>query len=187
MKRLFFSINPSEDIRNSVFNILKEKEELFPSGCVKWVKKENIHITLLFLGLLREENMEKISLAATEALEGVDTFTVNFHRVCYHPPKKVPHLIWMEGESCPELSSLREDLKSSLQETGLKFIPENSFLPHITLGRIKAWEFKRMEREEIPEVEEEVSLSFPVESISLMESVLKKSSPDYNILKSFSL
>jgi len=56
----------------------------------------------------------------------------------------------------------------------------------MTLGRIRQWQFKRIEKEEIPSLGE-INLKFRVNSIEVMESELKRSGPDYTILKSFPL
>ena len=62
-----------------------------------------------------------------------------------------------------------------------------AFSPHITLGRIKTWEWKNIEPEERPEVKEDIDLNFQVDSIEVMESQLKKSGAEYAILESFQL
>ncbi|PIX88575.1 MAG: hypothetical protein COZ30_00470, partial [Candidatus Nealsonbacteria bacterium CG_4_10_14_3_um_filter_36_16] len=56
---------------------------------------------------------------------------------------------------------------------------------HITLGRIKQWEFRQIEPEERPEVNEEINLTFEVNSIEVMESELKRGGSEYTILESF--
>ncbi len=63
-------------------------------------------------------------------------------------------------------------------------IEELNFSPHITLGRIRTWEFRRIEPEERPEVNEEINLNFEVNSIEVMESTLKRGGAEYTILES---
>jgi 2'-5' RNA ligase len=58
------------------------------------------------------------------------------------------------------------------------------YTPHITLGRIRVWEFRQIEPEERPDIEKEISLSFQVNSIEVMESQLKRGGSEYTILKS---
>ena len=186
MKRVFFSINPSDEDRDFIFRILSEKKDLFPLDVVRWVRKENIYITLLFIGLIKEDKMSNLFVAMKKAVEKIKSFTLVFDKICYHPQKGVPKLIWIKGEESSSISFLREELKKALVDEGLKFIEEDLLL-HITLGRIKTWELKKMRREEIPQIEEELSFSLQVDSVFLMESILKKGSPDYNILNSVSL
>ena len=63
-------------------------------------------------------------------------------------------------------------------------IAELNLVPHITLGRIKAWEWQRIEPEERPDVSREIDLGFEINSIEVMESQLKRAGPDYTILHS---
>ena len=56
-----------------------------------------------------------------------------------------------------------------------------------TLARIKQWVWKRIEPDERPDVERDLDLSFEVGSIDIMESKLKRSGPEYILLKSIKL
>lgn len=96
-------------------------------------------------------------------------------------------MIWVEGEKSEDLADLKQDLQEYLLEK-ISFKPEpKSFSPHITLARIKEWEFRKIDIEEIPEVDEEIELSIFVESIEIMESELKRGGPIYTILESHNL
>ena len=73
-----------------------------------------------------------------------------------------------------------------LQE--IRYRPEGrGFTPHITLARIREWEFRKIEPEERPEIEENIDLTFTVESIDVMESELKRGGPVYSIIESHNL
>ena len=97
-------------------------------------------------------------------------------------------MVWAIGRKSPELAKLKNDLEKSLFENVQAQDNDNyGFSPHITLGRLKTWQLKQMEKEEIPEINEEISLSFPVESIEVMESELKKQGPEYSVLQSIPL
>ena len=85
------------------------------------------------------------------------------------------------------LGKLQKDLEDSLLGR-VSFETENRpYTPHITLGRIRQWEFRAMEPEERPEIEEEINLSSEVKSIEVMESKLKPQGPDYFVLESLVL
>ncbi len=58
---------------------------------------------------------------------------------------------------------------------------------HITLARIQEWEWKKIEPEERPEVNENIDFIFTVESIEVMESVFKKGGSKYTIIESHNL
>ena len=97
---------------------------------------------------------------------------------------RVPKMVWAQGEKSDKLSDLREDLQECLLDR-IKFRPEEkNFSPHITLARIKEWEFRAIEPEERPEINEDIDLVFTAESIEVMESELKRGGPVYTILES---
>ena len=95
-------------------------------------------------------------------------------------------MVWAEGEKLEELGKLQNDLENSLLASSVKEVESKSrpYAPHITLGRIRTWEFRQIEPEERPEVNEEINLSFEVNSIEVMESQLKRGGAEYAVLES---
>ncbi len=182
--RIFIAINLPEDIRKK----LAGYQEKWPELPAKWTKKYNIHITLVFLGYVSTEELPGILESVKEVSARNNSFLINLVRVCYGPENKMPpRMIWAIGEKSEELGKLQNDLEDSLvDKTGIE--KENrGYIPHLTLARIKAWEFNRIEPEEIPQVDQDINLSFGVNSIEIMESQLKKGGPSYTILESISL
>lgn len=180
--RIFIAINLPEEIKKELGSFRLKWPEL----PVRWTKKENLHITLVFLGYVRDEELLEIFEAVKEAAAKNQPFFINLKEICYGPTnKKTPRMIWVKGEKSMALSKLQADLENALTGRIPQFEKENrAFSPHITLGRIKSWEFKRMEPEERPEIKEEISLGFEVNSIEIMESKLKPKGPDYFVLES---
>lgn len=157
--RIFIAINLPEDIKKTLVNY----QGKWPELPVRWTKKDNIHITLEFLGYLADDELLKVCQNTKELAAKHKPFSITLNKICYGPPKKIPpRMIWVVGEKIQELD----------------------FSPHITLGRIRTWEWKQIEPEERPEVDEEINLSFEVDSLEVMESILKKGGPEYTILES---
>ena len=185
MKRLFVAINLSDEIKNTLVEKQEELKLNFDTDPVKWVSKKNLHVTLSFLGSLKENKIDLI----TEKLKEIKIkpFTVDFFDLKYIPNRREAKLIWVEGKS-DELNNLQERVEeklSNLEE--INYTPEErEFIPHITLGRMKSFQFKKIPLEEVPLLEDEfVDLSAQVQSIELMESKLKKGGAEYTIIKSF--
>jgi len=185
MKRIFIAINLPENIKKE---LLSEQEKL-PELPIKWVKSDNLHITLIFLGNVNDQEILEIDKIVKEITARYQSFSVNLNRIYYGPPEKFPpRMVWAEGEKVNALAGIKQDLEKSLIDSGISFTPENrNFRPHITLGRIKTWEWKRIEPEERPEIDKEISLSFDVNSVEIMESELKRGGAEYTILETCSL
>jgi len=185
--RIFIAINLPENIKKELINFQSKWSEL----PVRWVKLENLHITLAFLGYLSDEELLEIIKITKEVAQRNNSFSINLNKICYGPPKKTPpRMIWAEGEKSIELGKLQNNLENSLFSTPIKNLKEpeaRPYTPHITLGRIKQWEFRQIESEERPLVDEEINLTFEVNSIEVMESELKRGGAEYTILESIEL
>ena len=182
--RIFIAINLPENIKKQ----LADFQLKWPELPCRWTKRENIHITLAFLGYLTDEGLLEICKIAKEVASRHEPFFINLNKIIYGPPKQPPRMIWTEGEENEELGRLQTDLENSLQ--GLPFGREKEsrpYAPHITLGRLRQWEFRTIESEERPEVNEEISLNFEVKSIDVMESQLRRGGPEYSVLESMPL
>jgi 2'-5' RNA ligase len=182
--RVFVAINLPAEIAKELYSYA----EKWPELPAKWTPRENLHITLEFLGALTDEEMGEVCLAAKGVAENHKSFSLNINKILYGPPNKMPpKIVWAEGDKSEELSALRADLESALIEA-VRFVPENqTFAPHITLARISEWEFRKIEPEERPEINEMLDLFFTVESIEVMESEKRKSGPVYTIIESYQL
>ena len=197
--RIFIAINLPEGVKSALFSYQMKWPEL----PVKWTKKHNLHITLAFLGYLREEEITSILKIVKEAVLKQEPFFINLKKVCYGPTDKKPdtetgslsgrpdrnrppRMIWVEGQSSKELGELQKKLDDALSglSSELKNDKNRAYTPHITLGRLKQWEFRAIEPEERPEINEEIDLSFEVSCVDIMESRSKRSGPEYTILES---
>jgi len=157
--RVFIAINLPENIKKK----LVDCQGKYPELPIRWTRKDNLHITLEFLGYLSEEDLLETCQRTREQASKQDSFSVTLNKICYGPPKKIPpRMVWAVGDK----------------------IQEFNLSPHITLGRIKTWEWKKVNPEERPEVAEEINLSFDVDSIEVMESQLKRGGPEYAVLES---
>lgn len=187
--RVFIAINLPEDIKRE----LAKYSEKWPELPAKWTAKDNLHITLEFLGDLTDTELADACKIAGEVAQRHKNFPVDLNKVLYGPPKKMPpRFVWVNGEKSEELADLKEDLQECLMEK-ISFKPEGrSFTPHITLARILEWQFRQIEPEERPEINEDIfpaagGLVFSVESIEIMESKLRRGGPVYAILESHTL
>jgi RNA 2',3'-cyclic 3'-phosphodiesterase len=181
MRRIFIAINLPEKIRKN----LETQQLRWADLPCKWTREENLHITLAFLGNLNDEELLELCQITKEIASRHEPFNVNLKKIVYGPDEKRARMIWVEGENSQELSELQRDLENALPVEKEK--ENRKYAPHITLGRLKQWEFNKLEPEERPQVNENISLNFEAKSIEIMESNLKRSGPEYEILESYPL
>jgi 2'-5' RNA ligase len=185
LHRIFIAINLPEAIKTKLVSFQKK----WPTLPIRWVKPENLHITLLFLGNLDDNQLFETIKISKEVAKRHKPFLIVLKRICYGPTeKKPPRMVWIEGELNQQLANLQKDLEDSIFQHPLYKYKENearAYHPHITLGRLKMWEFRRLE--DRPEIEEDIDLKFEVNSFEVMESHLKRGGAEYTILESIPL
>lgn len=174
-RRVFIAINLPKNIKEELAGF----QSKWPELPVSWARQENLHLTLVFLGYISDDELPKILGIAEETAKGHKPFPINLTKICYGPPKKPPKMVWVEGEKSEELVKLQKDMEKALGSAETR-----PYAPHLTLGRIRQMEFRRMEPEERPELNEVISLSFEANSIEVMESRLKRGGAEHTILES---
>ncbi len=105
-----------------------------------WVRAENLHVTVKFLGEISETLVPQLSAAGREAiLKSGTTQTIEWEldRLGAFPNVERPRVVWVGSSREPEaLGQLATQLQEKLQPLG--FAPERDhFVTHITLGRVK--------------------------------------------------
>lgn len=187
-KRIFISIALPKNIQEKFVSYQDEISNSFINFndfCpVKWTKKHNLHITLFFVGYVELDELVSIFEIVENIAKNHERFKIDLKDISYGPKEKSPKMIWVNGEKSPELGRLQSELEKELLNVRK---PDNNFTPHITLGRIIQWQFNKIDLEERPEISKDVFLSFPVDSIEIMESELKKGGAHYTVLKSIPL
>jgi 2'-5' RNA ligase len=178
-KRVFSAIGLPEDIKKRLFRFV-EKE--YPSLPVRWVRLENFHLTLEFLGYVPDENIPDICEAVRSATQNLQPFELNFEKIEAGPNSETKKMIWVTGEKSEELSNLKYQLDKAL---GFRPGEKREFRPHITLGRIRKEKWKKISPE--PDVSRDFKFSVPVNSIELYESKFEKGKRVYYVLESFPL
>ncbi|MCK9578275.1 RNA 2',3'-cyclic phosphodiesterase [bacterium] len=188
-KRIFIAINLGEKIKNNLLTIQKEIDQKFiysfDFSPIKWTKKENLHCTVLFVGEIDDMELLDIFKITNNAIQKTENFDLQITDIKFGPDAKNPKMIWGNLEKTKELMNLQTSIENSILNNGYNAEVDKKFTPHITLGRITQWQFKKINPEEVPEIEKYLGYGFSVKSVEIMESVLKKSGPEYYVLKSF--
>lgn len=133
--RTFIAIQIPADIRNKISTFQGELKAVGKG--VGWVKPQNIHLTLKFLGETDEKIIDAIEGKIKEAAAGINLFEIKVHGVGAFPNMKRPRVIWI-GAECENnvLSTIAGRLDRNLESLG--FQSENrKYTAHLTLGRVK--------------------------------------------------
>jgi len=129
--RLFIAIEIPENIRTRFASLLKEFRSIAPQ--VKWVRAENLHVTLKFLGETDSTNLAALQDVLT-AVCSPTPVNLEFRGLGFFPNEKRPRVLWAGMESSPNLKSLAADIDQAAHPLGFP-LEERPFTPHLTLAR----------------------------------------------------
>ena len=182
--RIFVAINIPSQIKKR----LADFEHRYQDIPARWTPAENLHITMLFLGSLTDQDLVLVCAAVKNVTQKHESFNIVLNKIAYGPENKIPpRYIWVGGEAIEQMQILKKDLEKALFESIRFTLDKNVFTPHITLARIKEWEWRAIEIEERPEINENLELTFTVESLEVMESELTRQGPRYIVIESHQL
>jgi len=180
MSKLLFVAFPISEKWSDVY--MKYQESHTGDDFSKWTTKENLHMTLVFLGAVEEDLIPEITDALSEIASIQRPFSLEFKGVEYGPEGKSPSMIWarwkddinygvLAGRAIEELSYILGKLET------LKPIP------HVTLARFNK-EAKPKVLPELRSVGHERE-SMEITQMCLMESKMTQTGSTYNTLTTF--
>lgn len=184
--RLFLAFDLDEPCRQGVQRLVDDLatriEPHGPSskGRVKWVERDNLHLTVCFLGSTPEPRLEAIR-ALLEPSFGSRAFELRFDRLGAFPERGAPRVIWLgDSAGSAPAEAVQRELEDRLKAVGVP--PDRRpFRAHLTLGR-----FREPARREDSRVIREFVLNpigpLVVDHLTLYESHLSNRGPSYDSL-----
>lgn len=155
---------------------------------IKWVERENYHLTLKFLGEIDRELMERIKTDLEFVADSCPPLQLEVNKLGLFPNHRRPRVIWLgiEGEM-EKLNFLGERVDAYLYTLG-GFEAEKNRSFHLTLGRIRSESNKEALLGQLALINQKIEkISFPVHKFYLMESQLSSRGPTYLLHQRFNL
>ena len=98
----------------------------------RWARVEGLHVTLKFIGEVKDPKAEEIKAALATIKAGA--FDVEFKGVGFFPTPKSPRVFWAGVQSTDELATLAGRIDEEMEKLGIEG-EERAFSPHLTLAR----------------------------------------------------
>lgn len=171
----------------SVISLLeKVQEDLKSMGLpAKWVRPENIHLTLKFIGNINPGDIDKIGGAMMDAVDDFAAITLVAGGVGVFPGIKRPRVIWVGlGGQVQLLFAMQRVLEDNLAALGFKE-EKRPFKGHLTLGRFRQTVNPNTIRQIMREHANLYSEEFTARRIILFKSDLKPTGAVYSQLMNF--
>jgi len=108
------------------------------SAQVNWVKTQQMHLTLKFLGDVQDTETPDICRVVADVAKTFEPFEITCRGAGAFPTAEHPRTLWIGIEDgAEELCNLQATLEQSLKDA-LGFPKEaRRFQPHLTIGRVK--------------------------------------------------
>ncbi len=182
--RCFIAIELEEEIKNR----LAEQQRMFRKrlsgneSSIKWVKPEQIHLTLKFLGNVSDQDLQEICAAATRAASEFQPFSFSVGGCGCFPPKGPARVLWIgitEGQS--ELKQLAKRVDHWVNKLGFPR-EQRAFSGHLTLARIRQANAGKVVRNVVEGTTLDSLGQQSVSTITVFQSDLKPGGPIYTPL-----
>ncbi|MBK8230027.1 MAG: RNA 2',3'-cyclic phosphodiesterase [Candidatus Eisenbacteria bacterium] len=135
MTRVFLALVLPPGLIETAWGVSLRMQEVAPPGLVRWVPRENFHLTLRFFGDLDRARLDR-ALSETAALDGAfPAVTARLGTVSAFPSESRPSVLWIGLQSGGKLEALAAEVDRRLVAAG--FGPaDKPWKSHLTLGRI---------------------------------------------------
>jgi 2'-5' RNA ligase len=180
--RLFVAIEIPEDIRRTLAALLHEFRSISPR--LKWVRPENMHLTLAFLGETEPAKFSEVQTALS-TIRSPQPVSLEFRGLGFFPNAKRPRVFWVGIEASSNLAPIAREIDRSLHELGF-LLNDRPFAPHLTLARLNQPYLPADLQTIVTESTSRSFGSFSAQQFHLIESKLKLIGPEYTTLQSFS-
>lgn len=133
--RIFTGIQLAAEVKDT---ILKELQPFRRAAApMRWTGRDNIHLTLKFIGEVEEALAAKAGEALAAARIPTAPFRLRLRGFGKFPAADGLDVLWAGVEASPALDSLFAGVEAALRPLGIE--PDTRpFHPHVTLGRNKA-------------------------------------------------
>jgi 2'-5' RNA ligase len=184
--RLFAAIDIDEGVRQGIAGVQKRlKEQLNLSGRqVKWVEPAQIHLTVKFLGEVRDDQITRVCDTLRRTSEHFSSFDFEVRGLgAFGHPARV---VWAGISPCPALIALQRELEAQFEKLGWE--RENRpFEGHLTVCRVKNAKAGDQLAQAAQTYENEIFGQVSASEVVLYQSILGAGGPLYNVVSRASL
>jgi len=166
-----------------LFNLRKKLKATISekTGKIRWLRKDQIHLTLKFLGDTTEDSINDVRRIMQSIADEFKPFNISIQKTGCFPKVERPRVMWIgvSGE-LEKLNQLVEKIQKKLNPLGFPK-DEKKYHPHITIARAK------YPQKKTPDISTFLNTSFnpipfPIKKVQFISSELFPNGPVYTIL-----
>ncbi|UCC22118.1 MAG: RNA 2',3'-cyclic phosphodiesterase [Planctomycetota bacterium] len=186
--RCFIAIDINDEVRAALADLQEELGERadVKKGDVKWVRPESVHLTLKFLGEVKDARLMEVCNIVEEVCGRHKSFELDIEQVgCFGG--RSARVVWVgTGAGGDSLKQLAEGLEEPLAAAGW---PKEGreFAGHLTICRVKKSSAGVKLAKASEEYKDFKAGMITVDSVSVYQSELTPKGPIYTVLANFKL
>ncbi|MDD3985971.1 MAG: RNA 2',3'-cyclic phosphodiesterase [Methanobacterium sp.] len=177
--RAFMAVEINTKLVDTIIEIQKVLAEA--NAQIKFVEPENLHFTFKFLGEITKQKTDTILNMVEYKAENYTPFNIKIKGVGAFPNPDYIKVLWLGIENPAIFSKIQEDFDQEFVKMGFK--KERSYIPHLTIGRVKGVQNKELLTNIVKELEDIDIGSMKIDRIILKESELTPAGPTYTDIK----
>lgn len=133
--RTFLALEVPEKIKDEIDDFVGDYQYLAHKK-IKWIRFENLHITLQFIGKTKKHDLHEIKHFFAEQFSKISAIHFKTHKVEIIPFRN-PRIIWLKlSTENRKIYKISQRIKKKLKKLDYQ-IDNRSLKFHITIGRIK--------------------------------------------------
>lgn len=179
--RAFLAVELGAKARECAAEVVRELRGRRGGDDVRWVRAEDLHVTLRFLGEIGQERIPRLRETVGRETRRIAPFPLALGDLQAFPSPERPRVVALTLDSGESLARLAEAVERGVVASG--FDPEpRPFRAHLTLGRIRRVRFPDAEA-----VAPADPATFEVREVVLFRSQLRPTGAVYTPLEHFAL
>ncbi|MFC1883350.1 RNA 2',3'-cyclic phosphodiesterase [Thermodesulfobacteriota bacterium] len=184
--RSFLAFELPPEIRKTLSDVSGKLKRTLPD--VRWVKPENIHLTLVFMGNFPVDMIDPAGQAFEEISKRYAPFRIQLRGIGTFGGTRNPRVLWAGiNGNVERMGAFRDELQQKSGEFGV-IIENRRFKPHLTLARFKKKKNQGSNLEPILFEHNKTESPFTeLKELIFFKSELKEGGAIYTKLKSFHL
>ncbi|MBN1511252.1 MAG: RNA 2',3'-cyclic phosphodiesterase [Phycisphaerae bacterium] len=178
--RLFIAVELNDAVRRRLADIQAELDDV--RACIKWVKPENAHLTLVFIGDVPDAMAAPIAGVMDRVAADTRPFALRLAGAGFFGRSRAPRVLWIGARGdLAAVTGLQARLAEALQELELALDPR-PYRPHLTLGRVKGPSRGSELVQRLTSLQDAPCGTLDVRRIALIKSTLHPQGPVYTML-----
>ncbi len=175
--RLFIAIEIPEEIKDYLCGI--QQEIIDSKNKIRLVNKDNMHLTLKFLGEVQPNKLDDIKNNLKKIT--FKPFSVVLDTIGVFPSEDYIRVVWVGLKPEEPVLELQKNVDEALKKL---FKKEKGFKPHLTIARVKYIEDKKQFVDKLKQIKVD-NKKIEVNNFKLVKSTLTTKGPVYEDFEVF--